>query len=155
MNVPLLHLDDRTPYISIKQHILNTSVGLMIETPKTVNSIRNIPLLPELVERLNELKGDKEKGLIFQTSKSNPIHPRCYQRSFDMLLERAGLISKDIPKPRIHDLRHGFATQLIKNGVDIKTVSLLLGHSNVNFTANTYVHPNLESMKAAVNSLIQ
>lgn len=149
-----VHLDEPIPYISIKKHLVSTNKGMVLDTPKTTSSIRDIPLTADLADRLRKLKGDKKKGIVFTTSTGNYIHGRSYQRSFDYILEKAGLIVEGNPKPRIHDLRHGFATQLIKNSVDLKTTSILLGHSNVKFTANCYVHPQLESKVSAIQSLL-
>lgn len=131
-------------YISIRKNLVKTSKGVILDTPKTKNSIRDVPIIAEVVLLLMNLKNNKTGGLVFTTSSGKYIHPRNYQRSFDMLLKKAGLIKPEMPKPRIHDLRHTFATMLIENGLDIKSVSSILGHSNCTFTANVYVHTNIK-----------
>lgn len=146
-----VNLDEK--YISIRHHLVRTTQGVFLETPKTQNSIRDIPLTCEMVEVLRKLKGNKKKGLVFTTNNGNYIDPRSYQRSFDMMLEKAGLIVAGQPKPRIHDLRHTFATQLIANNVDLSTTSLLLGHSNTKFTANVYVHPSMDMKRKAMEKM--
>ena len=60
------------------------------------------------------------------------------------VLKRAGL-----PKVRFHDLRHTFATMALQNGVDIKTVSGMLGHFSAGFTLDTYAHVTLDMQKQA------
>lgn len=138
-------------YISIKQHLVVTTKGIFLETPKTENSIRDIPLTKEMIQVLKDFRmGKLPRGLVFTTSEGNYVHPRSYQRSFDMMLKRA-----DIPKIRIHDLRHGFATQLLASDVDIKTVSELIGHSDVRFTANVYVHPSMDTKRKAIEQYEQ
>lgn len=135
-----IHLDE--VYISINQHLVVTTKDAMIETPKTPSSIRDIPLTTEVISFFGKHRGLNTQGFAFTTDQGNYIHPRSYQCTFDMLLRKANL-----PKIRIHDLRHGFATTMLGNGVDWATTSLMLGHSDPKFTAKVYVHPTME-MKA-------
>jgi len=141
-----IYLDEG--YISIKQHLIVTTKGAMIETPKTPSSIRDIPLTAEVIELLRKHKGQNTQGFAFTTDQGNYIHPRSYQCTFDMLLRKANL-----PKIRIHDLRHGFATTMLGNGVDLATTSLMLGHSDPKFTARVYVHPTMEMKSKAMNKM--
>lgn len=138
-----VHLNDG--YVSIRQHLIVTSKGLMLETPKTNNSIRDIPLTDKVLDVLRDYKEDKS-GLVFTTYKGNYIHPRTFDRSFKFLLVRAGLPETT----RLHDLRHTFATQMLAHSVDLKTCSELLGHSTPGFTAMVYVHPSLDMKKKAI-----
>ena len=64
------------------------------------------------------------------------------------VLKRAGL-----PKVRFHDLRHTFATLALQNGVDIKTVSGMLGHFSAGFTLDTYTHVTTVAQKEAANTM--
>lgn len=64
------------------------------------------------------------------------------------VLERAGL-----PKVRFHDLRHTFATLALQNGVDIKTVSSMLGHYSAGFTLDTYTHVTTPAQMEAANTM--
>ena len=66
------------------------------------------------------------------------------------VLARAG-----IPKVRFHDLRHTFATIALQNGVDIKTVSGMLGHFSADFTLDTYAHITTSAQKEAVETMSQ
>lgn len=72
-----IHLDEG--YISINQHFVVTTKGVMMETPKTPNSIRDIPLTPEVIKLLHKHKGKNTQGLAFTTDEGNYIHPRNYQ----------------------------------------------------------------------------
>ena len=54
---------------------------------------------------------------------------------------------------RVHGLRHSFATRCIESKCDYKTVSALLGHSNISTTLNLYVHPNMEQKKKCIDAM--
>ena len=71
-----------------------------------------------------------------------PIEPRTYRNYYKKLCEQL-----DIPELKFHGLRHSFATRCIESKADYKTVSVLLGHSNISTTLNLYVHPNKEQKK--------
>lgn len=60
-----------------------------------------------------------------------------------------------MPNLKFHGLRHSFATRCIESKCDYKTVSVLLGHSNISTTLNLYVHPNLEQKKKAINQMFR
>ena len=61
----------------------------------------------------------------------------------------------DIPKLKYHGLRHSFATRCIEVGCDYKTVSVLLGHSNISTTLDLYVHPNMEQKKRCITKVFK
>ena len=82
-----------------------------------------------------------------------PVEPRRVQRRFKAILKKCGLADTNF-----HALRHHFATRCIEKGIDAKTVSELLGHSNVSITLNRYVHPSkrqkAESLEALSDLLV-
>lgn len=90
--------------------------------------------------------------MVFTTRTGNLVDPRDFQRDFKLLLKRKGL--REI---NVHGLRHTFATRALESGMDIKTLSTILGHSNVAFTLDTYAHVT-EDLKfeamAAMNSFL-
>ena len=61
--------------------------------------------------------------------------------------------SLGLPSMKFHGLRHSFATRCIESKCDYKTVSVLLGHSNISTTLNLYVHPNLEQKKKCMEQM--
>jgi len=120
------------------------------DTPKTLSSIRQIPICKTLESLLKELK-------IHQQTKSQYVvcnkyfsfvDARSYQQSFYNLQKRL-----KISHYGFHSLRHTFATRLLENKVDIKTISELLGHSNTTITLNRYVHTNLQNKRKALENL--
>lgn len=76
------------------------------------------------------------------------MEPRTYQKRFHAYLEKAG-----IGDTNFHTLRHTFATNCIGAGADVKSVSEILGHSDVKITLNRYVHPSLDMKRGHLNSL--
>lgn len=82
------------------------------------------------------------------TNDSKPTEPRTYRNYYKRLMKRLG-----IPDLKFHGLRHSFATRCIEGKCDYKTVSVILGHSNISTTLNLYVHPNLEQKKKCINQM--
>jgi len=118
-------------------------------TTKTVSSERVLPLNQMALKALHEIKKiNGQFKFVFSNSKGNLIMIRNLNRMHDNILESARL--KHIG---VHALRHTFASQLFANGVNVKVVSKLLGHSEVGITYNTYIHLLKEDMPSATDSL--
>lgn len=120
---------------------------ITITSPKTSNSLREIPISNSLYDFLIKLKPTK-RDVYFLTSTSTPTEPRNYRKIYQTLLKKL-----KINKTSFHALRHTFATRLIENKVDIKTVSELLGHASVNITISIYVHSEFNTKRKAVKTL--
>lgn len=120
---------------------------ITITSPKTSNSFREIPISNSLYDFLIKLKPTK-RDVYFLTSTSTPTEPRNYRKIYQTLLKKL-----KINKTSFHALRHTFATRLIENKVDIKTVSELLGHASVNITISIYVHSEFNTKRKAVKTL--
>ena len=116
-------------------------------SPKTRNSCREIPISKELFQCLKMVKKTSIYPYVVGTSEHSK-EPRSYRDYFFRLLKRLG-----IPKIVFHGLRHTFATRCIESQCDYKTVSVILGHSNVATTLNLYVHPNLNQKKKCVERM--
>ena len=123
---------------------------LVINTPKTKNSCREIPMNKELLGMLKPLKKVVNDDYYILTNDERPTEPRTYRNSYKRLMEKL-----DIPKLKYHGLRHSFATRCIEVGCDYKTVSVLLGHSNISTTLNLYVHPNMEQKKRCIDKVFK
>ena len=123
---------------------------LVINTPKTKNSCREIPMNKELLAMIKPLKKVVNDDFYVLTNDERPTEPRTYRNYYK------GLMAKlDIPKLKYHGLRHSFATRCIEAGCDYKTVSVLLGHSNISTTLNLYVHPNMEQKKRCITKMLK
>lgn len=123
---------------------------LVINTPKTKNSCREIPMNKELLGMLKPLKKVVNDDYYILTNDERPIEPRTYRNYYKRLMEKL-----DIPKLKYHGLRHSFATRCIEVGCEYKTVSVLLGHSNISTTLNLYVHPNMEQKKRCIDKVFK
>ncbi len=121
---------------------------LLIDTPKTKNSIRDIPMCRDLIKMLKPIKKVVNSSFFVLTNESKPTEPRTYRNYYKKLLQEL-----KIPELKFHGLRHSFATRCIESNCDYKTVSVLLGHSNISTTLNLYVHPNMEHKKKAIEKM--
>ena len=123
---------------------------LIISTPKTKNSCREIPMSKELLAMVKPLKKVVNEDFYVLTNDERPTEPRTYRNYYNGLM-----VKLDIPKLKYHGLRHSFATRCIEAGCDYKTVSVLLGHSNISTTLNLYVHPNMEQKKRCITKMFK
>ena len=123
--------------------------ALITSPPKTKNSIRAIPVPTFMLRKLQEKQPDKtaQDSYIFSGT-SCPIEPRTMQRIFHRVLKNA-----EVSPRKYHAIRHTFATRALELGVDIKTLSELLGHSSVTITLNIYAHSMLEQKKIAIEKM--
>ena len=117
-------------------------------SPKTRNSVREIPISGPLLDALRKVRGQQEANIYVVGTGTTPKGPRTYRETFSRMMRRL-----KIPTIVFHGLRHTFATRCIESGCDYKTVSVLLGHSNVATTLNLYVHPNLDQKKRCLDRL--
>lgn len=123
---------------------------LVINTPKTKNSCREIPMSKELLAMIKPLKKVLNDDFYVLTNNERPTEPRTYRNYYNNLM-----VKLNIPKLKYHGLRHSFATRCIEAGCDYKTVSALLGHSNISTTLDLYVHPNMEQKKRCITKMFK
>ena len=119
----------------------------IIDTPKTENSRRQIPLSKTLVKMLKEIK-KKSKCEFVIADGEKPVFIRSYQRMFELFLKKLGLQHKGF-----HSLRHTFATRALECGMDVKSLSEILGHKNAMITLNRYAHSLWEHKAEMMNKL--
>lgn len=121
--------------------------GRVIESPKTKSSNRIIPLPKPILNLIKELKSiTKCEYLIADSNKPVPV--RSYQRTFELVLKKLNIGHKGF-----HSLRHTFATRALECGMDVKTLSEILGHKNTSITLNRYVHSMFEHKQLMMNKL--
>lgn len=123
---------------------------LILDTPKTKNSIRDIPISKDLLRILKPFKKIVNPTFFVLTNDAKPTEPRTYRSYYKKLMNEL-----DMPELKFHGLRHSFATRCIESNCDYKTVSVLLGHSNISTTLNLYVHPNMEQKKKAIEQMFK
>lgn len=157
--------DEENGYITVKESLsrLKGADGkshLTFNSPKTISSKRTIPLLPEMIRLLHEhrLRQDAQKkkmgvrwienDLIFCTDLGTPIDPGNLRRRLDKICEKAG-----VGGVNIHSLRHAFATRALENGIPMKVVSDILGHSSIVMTADVYSHVSIKTMENEIQKL--
>lgn len=119
----------------------------LCDDPKTETSKRIIPIPKQLIPYLKEQK--KENRSPFVVGNGNKIISiRSYQYSFSLLLNRL-----NIPHKGFHALRHTFATRALECGMDVRTLSEILGHKNPTVTLNRYAHSLLSHKHDMMNKL--
>ncbi len=123
---------------------------LLIDTPKTATSMRDIPMIKDLYDILKPLKKIVKEEYFVLTNDLTPTEPRTYRNYYKRLLKQL-----DIPPIKFHGLRHSFATRCIESKCDYKTVSVILGHSNISTTLNLYVHPNNDQKKKCIDKMFR
>ncbi|MDD7461712.1 MAG: tyrosine-type recombinase/integrase [Prevotellaceae bacterium] len=123
---------------------------LVINTPKTKNSYRDIPISKELLAMVKPLKKVVNEDFYVLTNEEKPTEPRTYRNYYHRFMSHL-----DIPRIKYHGLRHSFATRCIESNCDYKTVSVLLGHANITTTLNLYVHPNMDQKKRCITKMLK
>jgi integrase len=134
----------------------------IVQEPKSKNSKRIIPLPPSLIkiiksaikiknsERLKAGNSYNKKYLdyIFLSQQGNLINAGNLDKTWSKFLN-----DLNIPHKKFHALRHTYATKQFENGIPLKTVSMLLGHSSIEITANIYTHVLKKEKEKSVDLL--
>ena len=132
------------------QRAISRQNGKVVEAPlKTKNAYRTLPLSADAISVLKMQKckvGNSE--WVFPSPTGGPMSPDSVLHMLQRVLKRAGL-----PRIRFHDLRHTFATMARQNGVDVKTVSSMLGHYSAGFTLDTYAHVTTDAQLKAAQTI--
>ena len=145
--------------VSVNRSLISVDYEIRFESPKTARSRRSVALDSGTVTRLREHRrtqieerlalgtGFDHDGLLFCQPDGLPVHPDRFMKLFQRTVSKAGL-----PRIRLHDLRHTFATLALEAGVHPKVVSDRLGHSSIAITLDTYSHvaPSLDAAAAEV-----
>lgn len=145
----VIHIRKTIQRIYIRENGIKKT-ELLIDTPKTATSMRDIPMIKDLYEILKPLKKVVNNDYFVLTNEATPTEPRTYRNYYKKLLDKLG-----IPPIKFHGLRHSFATRCIESKCDYKTVSVILGHSNISTTLNLYVHPNYEQKKKCIDKMFR
>ena len=149
MDMGVIHIRKTLQRIYIRENGASHT-ELILDVPKSANSIRDIPMTKDLYGVLKPLKRIVNDSYFVLTNDVNPTEPRTYRNYYKKLISEL-----EIPPIKFHGLRHSFATRCIESNCDYKTVSVILGHSNISTTLNLYVHPNLEQKKKCIDKMIK
>lgn len=122
----------------------DTKTALLESSPKSESSVREIPASDYIMQILGGMERTGEYVIRGRT----PLEPRTYENRFRRYAKEAGISAYSF-----HALRHTFATNCIENGMDAKTLSDILGHSNVQITLNRYVHPTMENKRSQMGKM--
>ena len=125
----------------------NHVTSLILDTPKTKASLRDIPISSFLSPILKEARENKKSQYVV-SEKNGFLSPRTYEYRYHRILEAC-----DIERINYHALRHTFATRCIEVGVDVKSLSEMLGHANVSITLETYVHSSMKLKRSQLEKL--
>ena len=126
----------------------SNKTDIVISSPKSTCSLREIPIPQSVVDIIIENKLYSKSSYILTGEKDRYIEPRTLQNKFNKIASSCG-----IENVTFHMLRHTFASNCIEAGVDAKSLSEILGHSNVNITLNRYVHSSMKIKKMNIEKL--
>ncbi len=141
------NIDFSNNILKVRDNIVNGENGYIIKAPKSEAGIRDIHLGIEVMTELKKARlqymndafaygtGFQNLGFVIHQKDGSPFHPDSMTQKWAKFLRK-----NNLPKIRLHDLRHSNATALIQAGVSAKVVQQRLGHSDVNITLNTYTH---------------
>ncbi|MCD7838505.1 MAG: tyrosine-type recombinase/integrase [Clostridiales bacterium] len=132
--------------ISSPDRLSSAKTKVIVGTPKTDCSQRTIPLPTSVFQYFMERRRPGNFYVITGTSMF--MEPRVCLAHYKRLLRRAG-----INDHTFHTLRHTFATRCVESGVDMKSLSEIMGHSDVKITMQRYVHPSIDAKKSQINKL--
>ena len=139
--------DEQNCKLKIRRSVGRIKNGVLpIGETKTETGMREILLPPSTIELLAKRKENAVGDWIFSNfyHSEEPMNPQSAYTHLKVLLKKA-----ELPWIRFHDLRHTFATHAIAGGVDAKTLSGILGHTNASFTLDTYTHVTTDMQKNA------
>lgn len=144
-------VDIRSKTISVgKQYIRNPDGSLELTRPKTENSVRLVSIPQTAVNLLiqEHSKHPDDPYLFLSPITGEMYHPDSVVNLHKKILKDTGL-----PHIRFHDLRRTFATTALQNGVNVKTVSSMLGHYDAGFTLRTYTHATRQKQDEAATAM--
>ena len=145
-------LNMQTGELHICRQATTVHGNIHICAPKTKSSIRTVILPPDIVKILAEYKKRINSRWMFPSpvKEDAPYHPSAIRKVLDRTLERA-----ECKHVRFHDLRHIFATTALANGMDVKTLSAIIGHISSETTLNIYTHITDNMQRSAANKIEQ
>ena len=145
-------IDYRSGFLRIERsaaRVRDTSgTRLTVQAPKSSSSARLVAIPNDMLKLLETTTQHIRSDNYLLTNTDTPMEPRTLQYRYRKLLERCGIRYRNF-----HALRHTYATRCMENGVDIKSLSELLGHADIRTTLQTYIHSSLAHKRQVVQSI--
>ena len=145
-------IDFRSGFLRIERSVARvrdaSGTHLVVQSPKSSSSVRLVAIPNDMLELLKTATRSIREDNYLLANTDMPMEPRTLQYRYRKLLERCGIRYRNF-----HALRHTYATRCMENGVDIKSLSELLGHADVRTTLQTYIHSSLAHKRQAVQSI--
>lgn len=148
------NIDFEKKLIEVEKTVQRVYMGekdtkLIFSEPKTVKSIRKIPIAEVLLKKLKETRRFYPKDAFILTgTETRFMEPITYRFTYKKCLRNCRVTYK-----KFHCLRHNFATRCIRAGMDVKSLSEVLGHNNVNVTLSIYVHSSYKVKKKYIDKI--
>lgn len=143
-------LDFRTGTLRVERQVQRIQGKLAVSQPKTRASCRSILLPAPVLKILEQYRQNVSSRWMFPSPKKedSPLDPAAVRKKLSAVLKRAGC-----PAARFHDLRHTFATSALEHGMDVKTLSTVIGHVSSATTLNVYAHVTDEMRQKAADKI--
>ena len=143
-------LDFRTGVLRVERQVQRIRGKLVVSQPKTRASSRSILLPTPVLKILEQYRQSVTSRWMFPSPRKgdSPRDPTAVRKKLSAVLKRAGC-----PAPRFHDLRHTFATSALEHGMDVKTLSTVIGHVSSTTTLNVYAHITDEMRQKAADKI--
>ncbi len=148
LNNKIIHVRHTIARVKSNEKETGQKTRLIIDEPKTKSSKRDIPIPSTLLPILVEYKRSSRSCFVISEN-NNFISPRTYEYRYHRVLKACG-----VEAINYHALRHTFASRCIEVGVDVKSLSEILGHGNSAITLNTYVHSSLDLKRCQLEKLV-
>ena len=162
-------VDLKSRTLWVRRSVARDNGKYYVKPPKTRTSVRDIPLTIALAEKLKARKDAQETELIVAGLEPSEermsriyvlvevdgsfMKPHGLWRPWKALADSMGLVGTQGRRPTFHDLRHTFATFAIAEGIDVKTVSSIMGHANAAMTLNIYASADADAKRAAAMTI--
>ena len=145
-------IDFKTGKLRISRQVYPVGGELVISEPKTKAANRTVIIPPAIMDVLRSYKTEVFSEWLFPSrmKPEQPLDPTYVRKRLQMILERAGC-----KKVRFHDLRHTFATMSLEHGMDVKTLSTIIGHVSSSTTLDIYTHVTTDMQKSAARNIDQ